>query len=167
MWKGKPQKFYDYKICAETQADAIVARGASGTITAADRAQVSDAATQQLLLTNARSSVPDVVRHLTWTLCNARMNDDIGKELYQGLLAKRLNDSMVVLQQQALGKIEGAVAATVTVGSTTNGVTTIALPTGAVPLMVIAPPAPKPQEPAPPAEAAGKQEGRERKVIGP
>ena len=101
--RGMKGPYYHYKICAETQADAIIARGASSALVVGEKQSLNDAATQAALLTNQRSAVSDVVRHLTWTLCNARMNGDITEPQYQAALLKLQNDAMVVLQQIALG----------------------------------------------------------------
>jgi len=91
-----------YDVCAETQADAITARGSSSTVSVVERGSVSDASTQSLLLTNQRSVVSDVVRQLSWQLCNARLNDDFDSTQYREALLELQRSTMVVLQQIAL-----------------------------------------------------------------
>lgn len=65
-----------YLICAETQADAIAARGASSTLKLSGE-EAGDAVTETLTLTTTRTAVSDLVRQLGWQLCNARLNGDM------------------------------------------------------------------------------------------
>lgn len=86
-----------WTICAETQADAIAARGAQSALTVNNRGSAADQSTETLLLTNARSEVSDVVRQLGWQICNAHLNGAYEAGGYARRLDKLQHDAMAVL----------------------------------------------------------------------
>lgn len=88
-----------WHICAETQADAIAARGAQSTLTVSGQGAGTDQTTESLLLTNARSELSDVIRQLAWQICNAHLNGAYADEVngYAQRLDKLQHDAMVVL----------------------------------------------------------------------
>lgn len=130
--------YYDYAICAETQADAIITRSASSSLGLKRGESLQDAAGQGIQITNERSAVSDVVRQLAWNLCNARMNGYLADDQYQAALLALSHNSMVVLQQIAMG----ANAAVLPLNSTISG----AIPAQAAVVLLQAAPAPKPAE---------------------
>lgn len=85
-------------ICAETQADAIAARGGQSALTVNGQGSGTDQFTQTLLLTNARSAVSDVVRQLGWQVCNAFMNGALTKAEYSGHLDKLREGAFLALK---------------------------------------------------------------------
>lgn len=93
--------YYTYTVCAETQADAIAARGYSGSATWATGRSIQDQATEELLLTYGRTELSDLVRQLSWQLCNARLNDDITKDQYQKGLELLIKDSLAAAKARA------------------------------------------------------------------
>jgi hypothetical protein len=94
---GKPR--IDYRICAETQADAISARSASTKIDVTGRGAVADSTSEQLLLTYARTQTSDVIRQLSWQLCNAWVNRVLDPDEYK--------EQLVSLQAGALAILAG------------------------------------------------------------
>jgi hypothetical protein len=90
-----------YRICAETQADAISARSARTDLNITGRGSVADAAYEQLLLTYSRTETSDVVRQLSWQLCNAWVNHAITPEQYQQQLFALQSQAMNVLAARA------------------------------------------------------------------
>ena len=64
----------NYEICAETQADAIIARSSVGGLNLTGKGDFDDEVKDALTKTVERGQVSDVVRHLHWHTCNARLN---------------------------------------------------------------------------------------------
>lgn len=81
-------------ICAETQADAISGRSQNSTIQAVGRGAISDSIDERLSLTYARTELSDVVRQLSFQLCNANLNGTLNDLSYQV--------AMLDLQDQAM-----------------------------------------------------------------
>ncbi|HET9638231.1 MAG TPA: hypothetical protein VFP12_03405 [Allosphingosinicella sp.] len=80
----------DYEVCAETHADAIGARSGASSIAITGKGEVSESLTEELVKTVERSTVSDVVRHLHWHTCNARLNRWIDEgQYYQEVRAIR------------------------------------------------------------------------------
>ena len=73
-------------ICAETQADAISARSAEGSLTVESRGGLTDKVGEALTSTYARTELSDIVRQLSWQICNAYMNALIDKDTYAAQL---------------------------------------------------------------------------------
>lgn len=98
----KSEKF-GWQVCAETQADAIAARGGSTTLTINGKGSGTDEATETLLLTNSRSETSDVVRQLAWHICNNYMNGAYGSDptAYALRMDKLQHDAMAVLMAKA------------------------------------------------------------------
>jgi hypothetical protein len=94
---GRPIIIYKYAVCAETQADAISARSAKGTLTLEASKSLADENLEQLTVTNTRTEISDVVRQLGWQLCNARLNGDMEPSEYSAALLD--------LQARAFGAI--------------------------------------------------------------
>jgi len=130
-----PPGFPYYDVCAETQADAIVTRNAGSALSIKTGQTLTDASSQGILLTNARSAVSDVVRHLGWHLCNARLNNDLNEWQYRDALLKLANDAMVVLQQSALGaEPKAVVSSSLTAGAAViPGALTVLVPVAVAP----------------------------------
>ena len=96
--KGTDQSRNIYRICAETQADAIASRtGASGA-TLAERGSFTDSMTEELILTNQRGQISDVVRQLAWNWCNAQMNGMLDKGVYQQQMIELQNAAFEALK---------------------------------------------------------------------
>lgn len=100
---ARGRRFYAYDVCAETQADAITTRGGSSSLTVEGQPGFTDASTQASTQTNTRGIVSDVVRQLSWQLCNARMNHDLNDKQYAVALMDLMYNTMAVLQQTAMG----------------------------------------------------------------
>lgn len=95
----EPDTTQRYDVCAETQADAIFTRSAKSDLSATDEVlrpgttestsdlvRFIDESIQNATETYNRTEVSDVVRHLSWQWCNARMNGDItASEYHAGL----------------------------------------------------------------------------------
>ena len=96
--RGAPPIYYKYRVCAETQADAIAARGAKSSLTVEKEGAFSDEVTQLLTATNQRSELSEVVRQLAWHLCNARLNDYLTGPEYA--------DALIKLQTAALEAVK-------------------------------------------------------------
>ena len=80
-----------YEICAETQADAIAAFTYKGDLALTGRGEVKDESSQALTTTTQRGQISDVVRHLEWHTCNARLNGWITDEqFYAEIVAIRI-----------------------------------------------------------------------------
>ena len=90
-----------YRICAETQADAISARSARTDVNITGRGSIADASYEQLLLTYARTETSDVVRQLSWQLCNAWVNQAISPQQYREQLFALQSQAMEVLAARA------------------------------------------------------------------
>lgn len=93
--------FYKFRICAETQADAISARSAKSLLNAKLNQSLADEASETLTATYARTELSDVVRQLSWQFCNARENGDFTDTDYKAALNKLAADSMEVLKLHA------------------------------------------------------------------
>jgi hypothetical protein len=74
----------DYEVCAETHADAISARSGASKINITGQGEAAESLTEELMKTVERSTVSDVVRHLHWHTCNARLNRWINPDQYYG-----------------------------------------------------------------------------------
>lgn len=85
-------------VCAETQADAISARGSSSGLSVAARGSLTDQITESLTQTYARTELSDVVRQLSWQLCNANMNGNLPTPIYQIALLELQNEALQVLR---------------------------------------------------------------------
>jgi hypothetical protein len=109
-----------YEVCAETQADAIRTRSPSSTFSITDRGALTDSYTETLTQTVQRQVVSDVVRHLHWNTCNARLNGWItSDQYYQELIAIRAAAFLALTrpvatetQQQSTQRTTGATTAT-------------------------------------------------------
>ena len=102
-----PSPYRTYIVCAETHADAIAARSAGSTVTVRTGDSLSDMTAQELLLTNSRTAVSDVVRQVGWQLCNARMNGDLSPDEYaQALLELSRGAIAVLLKDQSYLKAD-------------------------------------------------------------
>jgi hypothetical protein len=128
-FRPHPPGFPYYDVCAETQADAIISRNAGSALSIETGQSLTDASSQGILLTNARTAVSDVVRHMGWHLCNARLNNDLDEAQYRAALLKLAHDAMVVLQQSALGpKPEAVVSSGLASGAVIPGQLTVQIP---------------------------------------
>jgi len=100
-----------FMICAETQADAISARSAKSAISAAlkesQSGSLTDEAAEALTLTYQRTELSDVVRQLSWQLCNARMNGDLDRTQYQGELDKLVTGALEALKVRPVADNRG------------------------------------------------------------
>jgi hypothetical protein len=85
-------------ICAETQADAIAARGGQSALTINDRGSATDEYIEALTVTNVRTQLSDVVRQLGWQVCNAFMNGALTKKEYGDHLQKLREGALLALK---------------------------------------------------------------------
>jgi hypothetical protein len=92
-------------ICAETQADAISARSGKGTLSIEARGSFSDEAGEALTATYARTELSDVVRQLSWQICNGRMNGSLTDEQYRAQMASLQEKTFEVLRDRALASV--------------------------------------------------------------
>lgn len=92
-------------ICAETQADAISARSGKGSLSVESRGSFTDEAGESLTMTYSRTELSDVVRQLSWQLCNAYMNRLVSPEDYRERLASLQEKALEVLKIRALAGV--------------------------------------------------------------
>jgi len=90
------------QVCAETQADALTARGSDASLAVTGKGSLSDSITEHLTVTYARTELSDVVRQLSWQMCNANMNGKLGDDSYRLALFELQRDALQVLKTRAL-----------------------------------------------------------------
>jgi len=108
-----PDRTYNSKwiMCAETQADAIAARGGQSALTVNAQGSGTDQYAETLMLTNARSQLSDVVRQLGWQVCNAFMNGALTRAEYKQGLQTLITESLLVLKPVEAQVAESALKA--------------------------------------------------------
>lgn len=97
----KDAKYLKLQICAETQADAITQRSEDAALSITGKGSVTDSIDERLTLTYARTELSDVVRQLSWQLCNANMNGTIGDIHFANLMADLQDRAMTVMMLRA------------------------------------------------------------------
>ena len=101
------EELYLYRICAETQADALAARSAESTTSVKSSAGVqgeaglADKSATTLTKTYDRSEISDVYRQAAWQLCNAVENGDMEATDYSTRLWELTKLAMDVLKVKA------------------------------------------------------------------
>lgn len=90
-------------ICAETQADAIAARGGQSAVTVSAKGSLTDEYVEALTVTNNRGQVSDVVRQIGWQVCNAYMNGALTKQQYGDHLIELHRSAFAALIQTKEG----------------------------------------------------------------
>ena len=134
-------------ICAETQADAIAARGGQSALTINAKGSGTDEYIESLTVTNVRSQISDVVRQLGWQVCNAFMNGALTKAEYKSHLEELRKGAFLAL------KVDTPTAQNNVTAGTTQRATPQPDPTK-LPEAPAKPCKPKKDKPCPPAAGA-------------
>ncbi|MBI1682492.1 hypothetical protein [Caulobacter hibisci] len=89
-----------YIICAETQADAISARSAKSDLSVKSGQALKEEYSELLSKTVERSEVSDVVRQLSWQICNAQMNGYLQNGSYEKMLGSIIDRAFTTLDEK-------------------------------------------------------------------
>ena len=97
--KGKPGHLM---VCGETQADAMSARSTDSSLNVVGKGSGSDSIAERLTVTYPRTELSDIVRQLSWQICNANMNGAIGNDVYRMALLDLQEGAIQVLRTRAV-----------------------------------------------------------------
>ncbi|WP_039391147.1 hypothetical protein [Novosphingobium sp. MBES04] len=93
-------------ICAETQADAVSGRSTKSDFSIEDKGALNDSISEALTQTNTRQEMSDIVRQLSWHVCNSRANGFITNSQFHTQMNTIINGSLLVFELRAITDVD-------------------------------------------------------------